>query len=568
MLRAVAVAAALIVLVLAATALTQRIGQVEVYGTVLDWRGRPVAGATVEVYQGGALVAKASSSGNGVFDLWLDPGVYTFKVYAAGLAPREETLRVPGGRGAYSAGRFTLDPAVQLVAPATGFTVEVGGSYSLPVSLANRGLYWETVSIAVHAPPGWQVGLYSGDVKVTRVLLPPGASRSYELRVKVPLNASGAVNASLDLVFSRRYTVELSFKVGEPEGPIVVVEPSQVAASPGSLVEARVTVRNPYAWRAPFTVEVDAPKGWPAKLLDSEGRVVVGGVLEPHGSFEARLEVVPRGSGAVGVRACVAGMCGSSGLMVEARREMDVLVFSEGFVAASCRPGREAKFRLELANLGVTGTLVRFAVRGLPENYTWRLVDGEGNVFRELYVKPGAKTVFYLEVRPPLGEQAKNIEFSLEARGSASAANATLSLNVLNRVELHVATENFYVEARPGGEAVFHYTVENRGDAAVHSLRLEASDAPQGWRVTVEPSSIAFLPAGGNATFTVRVLVPGDARVGDYYLKLTLEWPSGSDERLLHVAVAQSGGAALTGWLLVAAVIVAVALIYLRYGRR
>lgn len=566
--RAIAVLILVLVLVSAAIVASQRIGQVEVYGRVLDWRGRPVEGAVIEVYQDGALVARGRSYENGIYDLWLDPGVYTFKFYARGLAPRELTAKVPSGVGAYQLGDISLDRGVVLRISATSFTVHAGGSYEVPVTLENRELYWEEVRIGVAAPRGWEVGLYSGSLRVSGALLPPGASESYTLRIRVPPNATGTYAVPINVSYTRGYTVQLSFRVAEPDATLVTATPSELVVAPGSLLEAQVTVRNPYSWRAGFNLTVEAPRGWPAKILDSEGRVVEGGVLEPGSSFEARLEAVPRGSGTIVVRACVAGRCGEARLRVEARREMDVLVFSEGFVAASCRPGREARFRLELSNLGVTGTLVHFSVEGLPGNYTWRLVDDQGNVFKELYLKPGGKAVFYLEARPPLGERAKTVAFRLVAKGAASTANATLSLNVLNRVELRVVTENFYVEARPGGRAVFRLTVANRGDAAVHSLTLTAGDAPRGWRVDVKPSSVAVLPPGGNATFTVTVAVPGDAKVGDYYIRLALEWPSGSEERLLHVAVLQGGGAAVWGWVLVAAVVAAIALIYIKYGRR
>jgi len=563
------IAALLAVLLLApGYAYAQRLGQVNVYGKAADWLGRPVAGATVEVYSGGALYKTAATGPDGVFHVWLDPGVYTFKVKARGLQPVEVTAKIPGGEALYGVPLPRMAPAVQVVAPGTGFRLEAGGEYEIPLRLVNKGVYWESVRVALEAPEGWSMGLYKSGVEVTATELAPGAGEDYVLKIRVPPSARGNYTAVLHVSFSRSYGLELRFTVGEPEARAVSVEPGAVVAAPGGLVEATVTVRNPYSWPVNFTLRLASPKGWSVKLLDSEGRVVAGGSLPPKGSFKARLEVVPRGSGEVGVEACMPGLCSRAALRVEARAGMDVLVFEEGFVAASTRPGRVARFKLVLSNLGVTGTLVELGLRGLPANYTWRLVDEEGNVFRELYVKPGEKAVFYVEVRPPLGERAKTLQLGLVARGSSSVANATLSLSVLNRVELEVVTENFYVEVRPGGSAVFRYTVANRGDAPVSSLRLAASGAPRGWRVEVRPSSVAVLPPGGNATFTVTVSVPGDARVGDYYIRLTLTHAAGSEERLLHVAVVQSGGAALTGWLMVAAVIVIVALIYLRYGRR
>ena len=154
------------------------------------------------------------------------------------------------------------------------------------------------------------------------------------------------------------------------------------------------------------------------------------------------------------------------------------------------------------------------------------------------------------------------------AGGGAVRVSAELVPRGIPRAELRLATA--WAESRAGDTVRLAATIRNAGTRALAGMRMTA-EAPPGWRVESQPTTIPMLAVGADASVAVLVVPDGTASPGDYEARLRLEGGAGerpveSEPRVVRVRVLPVGRG-WSGWL-VAGVLVALVAVMLRAGRR
>lgn len=147
--------------------------------------------------------------------------------------------------------------------------------------------------------------------------------------------------------------------------------------------------------------------------------------------------------------------------------------------------------------------------------------------------------------------------------------DAPLVVTIRGRGEVFLGTDTglLNLDATAGEEASTKLRLTNFGTAELLDIGLLA-DAPQGWEVTFEPSTVPPLPANNQIDIPVTVLPAADAIPGDYLVTLRSNHPDTNASLELRVTVAQS---TIWGWLgivLVVLVIVILGALFVRVGRR
>lgn len=549
-------------------------GLVKVYGYVTDWKGSPLADVEVKAYQGNAIVYRTKSGSSGSFSLQLERGEYRLVFEARGYAKKDIILVATQASPTLNLGKIELDPAVSVELPGVVFEIQEGSTVEIPLTFKNEGGFDEVVSIELGYPSSWEAGLYtSEELKITSFSLESGSSRNFALKFKIPLGVEGYYNVSMKIQYYISYTVVIGFHITSIAEDLTSLEVNDLLTAPGKLVKISLTTVNPTSWRVNVAYTIDTPQGWDVSLVDSKNRVVSVISLDPKASFNGFLNIKPpqnvnEGAYNVTLKTCMENICQTDTVKIRVKTSSDELAFANIYATASTYPGQEAKFKLVLSNTGMTGTLVELRIEGLPENYTYNFVDENGNVFRNIFVDAGEIKTFFLKVRPPRGEGAKSFSFKLTAVGSSSSSTAKLTLTVLGSYELKIATENFYIEGSPGDLLTFNLEVENSGRSTIKYARLIVRDLPEKWKVDVEPDEITNIVPGEKKTFRIRISVPGDAKVGDYYVKLILDTDLSSETRLLHVAVRQRSETLYVGIGIVLSVLAGLGLVYWKFGRR
>ena len=299
-----------------------------VSGLVVDGRGKPVAGAQVELLRSREPAAlaedglyRAATGADGRFGIPLvSPGRFDLLVRRSGFAPLERVgLEVPSGRGAVDLGRFALERGAALsvrVADSEGQPLEGAEVWVVPRDPRDWNAYYREGPAAVTGP--------DGEAEVPD--LPPGRSVSLDLcrsgYLPAPLvlrEVSGepaevvlkpAAGISGRVVDPAGAPVEgarlVAWLSGEsPERPESVRPCFREAGSASSDGEGRFTLTPlPPGW---WTVRARAA-GWLAadserrqvhageslegvEIVLGQGAVVTGRVLSPEGAPLAGAEV-------------------------------------------------------------------------------------------------------------------------------------------------------------------------------------------------------------------------------------------------------------------------------------
>lgn len=195
---------------------------------------------------------------------------------------------------------------------------------------------------------------------------------------------------------------------------------------------------------------------------------------------------------------------------------------------------------------------------------------GEERLISSISVGDALSERVDVRVRPPRNTDAGEYVIPVNVEDEAGfRATTFLQLNIRGRGEIFTSTDTgrLNIEATAGEPVSAKLRVTNIGTAELMDISLVA-DAPQGWEVTFEPSSVASLPAANLIDMPFTVVPAGDAIPGDYLVTLRSVHADTADALELRVTVSQS---TIWGWLgivLVVLVIGGLGGLFWRLGRR
>ena len=226
--------------------------------------------------------------------------------------------------------------------------------------------------------------------------------------------------------------------------------------------------------------------------------------------------------------------------------------------------GADSSFSLTAAALDQNGQV-------LPGwDITFSPSFGQERVISSISVGDALNERVDVRVTPPRNTPPGDYLIPVQVQDDAGfEADALLLVTIRGRGEVFLGTDTglLNVDATAGEEASTKLRLTNFGTAELLEIGLLA-DAPQGWEVTFEPSTVPPLPANNQIDIPVTVLPAADAIPGDYLVTLRANHPDTNASLELRVTVAQS---TIWGWLgivLVVLVIVILGALFVRLGRR
>lgn len=548
---------------------------INVIGIAVDPEGVPIGGATVEVYRAGSFIGSTTTLANGYFSISLPgTGTYDIVVYKRGYERKLQRLDIMTS-GTVNLGRFGLGYALSVVAEATSIVAGQGEVVRLPLTVTNVGAYLESINVSVATPPGWSAELISEwGFAVRSLMLPPGASRSFVLRVRVPGTAVGPSRLELRFTYAN-VSQSLTFiieAVTKDWGLVQLLYP-EVISFAGDALRIPVRVRNTLNETATITTSIDAPQGWVA-FLTVNGVQVESLRLDPGAWASATLVVgVPEsaqpGRYTVTLSARAFDLSSSSNLTVNVVPGYDLLALDTPTPVVSTHPGTPVSIAVTVSNSGTRAALAALEITGLPPGFGWAVKDEQGNVVTAVRVPPRGSQKVFVYVDVPSTAAPTAINFALTARGATSRASLALGVIVMGKPSLRLATLNWEVEVSAGSSTVFQLTVENDGQIPLEDLSVSLSGTlPQGVHVRVEPQRVANVPPGVSVTFTLSIVVDNSVAPGRYFIPLVISGTGAKVERVLALNVRVSGGLFFTTIAALALLILAIALVGTRLRRR
>ena len=347
-----------------------------------------------------------------------------------------------------------------------------------------------------------------------------------------------------------------------------------VAVPPGEKVSFTITVRTDVSDRVDLSV-ADVPDGWIASLR-GQGFVVDGVQTTGNDPVELTLDVtVPEGGAAATGQVVVNARSGAArdSLTLDIRVEETAagqVSLSSDFPVIDGAADSTFTFSVRLNNDTAEDLTFSLDASGPPGWNVEARPTGQTQA-ASANVTAGGNTTINVTATAAEGTEAGDYPIALQAVSPDQTAETELTARVVGSFELAVTTQSGVLNTSGNAGSTIDQTivVQNTGSAPLENVQLSGT-APSGWTVTFDPPTVT-VPAGAqeNTATSVAHIVPStDAIAGDYQVTVRASNDQANGEAQLRVTVETSLLWGIIGIGLIVLVIVGLAYVFRRYGRR
>jgi uncharacterized membrane protein len=340
-----------------------------------------------------------------------------------------------------------------------------------------------------------------------------------------------------------------------------------VSGFPGALIRIPLALRNPLQQEQAFSVVASAPPGWISAVVDPRGVTVSRVILQPLTSANLTLMIYvpqPTTVGTYFVDVIVASdlLKISKRVAVSVESSHDIIELALPVRQVELTGASSRSVTVTVRNLGNAPTQVTLSAACQPAALRcYFQASGKGNL--SLYVLPSEEKPVSIIIEALPAATPGQYLVRISAVGSASAASAELVAAVSGSKSMRVGTEHLAVSLAPGSAGSTQVSVANTGSIPIE-VTAYVIEAPQGFLVTLAPSSLQLLP-GEEKKLMVTVKVPENATDGVYNVAIGVEGDGIREYRVLVVEV--KGGTEL-GYYAFAAILTALSFVSVLYGQR
>lgn len=372
------------------------------------------------------------------------------------------------------------------------------------------------------------------------------------------------------LVVSAATTVSAQEEAPSPDTVQLVSPYLGVAVEPGETADFSIGVLGPEGAEATLSV-TDLPDGWAARLRG--GGYLVDRVLIGE-EVDLTLEVDVPPDTADGTYRVV--------LEAESSGSQDSLVFditvtpvAGGGVSLNAefptlRGPSDVRFSFTLDLSNDTGEEIQFGLQsqGPPG---WQITARPAGETRAatVTVDAGRSERVTVEADPPDFTPAGTYPIVVQAAGGGESVTAELVVEITGNFAIALVTpdERLNVEVEAGRPTEMRLVVVNEGTAPLTDVNLTATP-PRGWEVEYSPSTIEAIEPGATAEVVATVTPSGEAITGDYQITMRAAVAETSDSIEVRATVETSAVWGLVGLGVILAALVALAVVFRRFGRR
>ena len=185
-------------------------------------------------------------------------------------------------------------------------------------------------------------------------------------------------------------------------------------------------------------------------------------------------------------------------------------------------------------------------------------------------IKAGASQTIEVSAAPITSLAVGSYPFNVTAQSDSTSADIQLTAEVVGQPQLSLTTS----DGRLSGTAYINksnpikFVLRNSGNSPAVGVKLTAS-APTGWTVTLNPDTVAEVPANNEVEVTADVKPADNAISGDYIVTFKAQPnQSASKSADFRITVQTSTLWGAVGIALIAVAVVIVGLAVTRFGRR
>ncbi|HXV84594.1 MAG TPA: NEW3 domain-containing protein [Candidatus Binatia bacterium] len=232
--------------------------------------------------------------------------------------------------------------------------------------------------------------------------------------------------------------------------------------------------------------------------------------------------------------------------------------------------GQTLKFTVDLKN-ETDKPLTTSLSAQVPQGWTVRFKPQFGDTqISSIQLKENASETLSVEIDTPARAEVEESPVTIRARAGAFEAAANLKVSVKGTQDLKMgsAAGTLNTSLTAGQKTPVDFLVGNAGTAPIRNLSFITKKPNDKWTVEFRPDKIDELNAGEVREIKMDILAPDRTIAGDYMLTLTANSPEVNRSVDFRVTVSTPTIWGWVGFGIVALVLLGLAIVFFRLGRR
>ncbi len=227
------------------------------------------------------------------------------------------------------------------------------------------------------------------------------------------------------------------------------------------------------------------------------------------------------------------------------------------------------KFSIDLKNETDNPVTTALAAQSPPGWVVRIKPQFEDTQISSIALKKDSTETLSVEIQPPLQGEPGDYPIVVGARAAGLSAQVDLKVALAGTQELNMgtATGRLNAAATAGEESQVDFLIANAGTAPLTNLAF-ISSKPDGWEVNFRPDKVDSLNPGEVREVKMEVTAPDRAVAGDYMLAVTTNSPDVAKSIDFRITVSTP---TIWGWIgafIVGVVVLGLAAVFIRLGRR
>lgn len=246
------------------------------------------------------------------------------------------------------------------------------------------------------------------------------------------------------------------------------------------------------------------------------------------------------------------------------------LKLTSQYPVLSTGSGQTLKFTIDLKN-ETNKPLTTNLVAQVPQGWTVRFKPQFGDTqISSIQLKENGTETLSVEIDSPATAEAKEYPVTIQARAGAfeSSANLKVTLKGTQDLKMGSASGTLNTSVTAGTKSPVDFLVGNAGTGPIRNLSFITKKPSDRWTVEFRPDKIAALNPGEVQQIKMDILAPDRTIAGDYMLTLTANSPEVNKSVDFRVTVSTPTVWGWVGFGIVALVVLGLAVVFFRLGRR
>lgn len=374
------------------------------------------------------------------------------------------------------------------------------------------------------------------------------------------------------------WTVPVSPATGQNSGLEIYTQFSGVYLEPGSTLSTTLYVKNNLSKPIDAFFITDKPSGWIVEFY-LMGYNVSDVFLNPGEKREVELKVIPSKDAASGdykIRIMMRAENVTSNQLILtihllSKSATTPLELTVPYLSLAGEPGSTLDYMFDIKNNLDRDVVIGFDVDA-PKGWivVFKPATYENRIISGITLEPRERKIgLVMSVRIPDNAKPGNykINFSISTEGYVEKASVTAKVTGIKKYSLTTSDQLLSFEVQAGEKRNITLIVVNEGTESVYNVRF-SSIPPSGWDVKIDPEKISVLEAGETKAVTLTVRPPTNTLAGDYSLNIrAYSEESGTQTLDLRITVTKQTFWGLIGVLVVAISVIALLIVFWRFGR-